>query len=35
MTGCGTIISAPDEMASAVADISATDPSEPIARRIR
>jgi hypothetical protein len=32
MTGCGAIISAPDEMASAVADISATDPSETIAR---
>jgi hypothetical protein len=30
MTGCGAIISAPDEMASAVA--SATDPSETIAR---
>src|SRR5277367_5449823 len=31
--GCGIIISAPDEMASAVADISTTDPSETIARR--
>jgi hypothetical protein len=33
MTGCGAIISAQDEMASAVADISATDPSEIIATR--
>jgi hypothetical protein len=32
MTGCGVIISAPDEMTSAVADISATDPSETTAR---
>jgi hypothetical protein len=33
MTGCDAIISAPDEMGSAVADISATDPSEIIATR--
>ena len=32
MNGYGIIISAPDEVASAVADISTTDPSETIAR---